>query len=125
MIFESDVPASWTSDSAETSVVGLDMIVDRLKELRFLEKLTIRMQAQFPITRIADLIHSCSQLTELELSGEDHEDKDLENFFSGLVTGRDDHSWSLKATRSELMKIKDSVAFHNEESTSIDNHQVA
>ena len=101
------------------------MVIDHLKELRLLEKLTIRTGAGFPITRIAGLIHCCSQLTELELSGEDHEDEDLENFLSGLVTRRIDHSWSLKATRSELMKIKDSVGFHKEESASIGNPKVA
>lgn len=101
------------------------MVMDYLKELRFLEKLTIRTRAGFPITRIAGLIHCCSQLTELELSGKDHEDKDLEKFFSGLVSRRDDHSWLLKATRSELMKMKDSVGFHKEESFSTGNHKVA
>lgn len=124
MIFESDVPASWTFHSADTNVVGLDMVIDHLKELRLLEKLTIRMRAGFPKTRIAGLIRYCSQLTELELSGRDYKDKDLENFFSGLVT-RDDHSWLLKATRAELMKIKDSVGFHTQESTSIGNPKVA
>ena len=101
------------------------MVIDHLKELRFLEKLTIRMRAGFPITRISNLIHCCSQLTELELSGEDHQDKDLGNFFSRLVKRKDDQSWSLKATRSELMKIKDSVGSHGEESNSIGNHKVA
>ena len=125
MIFESDIPASWTSDSAETSVVGLDMVIDHLKGLQLLEKLTIRMRKGFPIASIADLIHCCSQLTELELIGEDHEDEDLGNFFSGLVKRKDHHTWSLKANRSELMKIKDSVGFYNRESTSIDNHKVA
>ena len=60
MIFQSDIPALWTSDSAEASVVGLDMVIDNLKELRFLERLTIRMRAGFPITRISNLIHCCS-----------------------------------------------------------------
>lgn len=125
MIFESDVPASWTFYSAETNVVGLDMVVDHLNELQLLEKLTIRMRAGFPITRIAGLIHSCSQLTELELSGGDHEATDLENFFSGIVTRRDEHSWSLKATRSELMKIKNIVGFHKQESASNGTPKVA
>ena len=125
MIFESDVPNSWTFQSAETSIVRLDMIIDRLQGLQLLEKLTIRMRAGFPITSIAGLIHCCSQITELELSGGDHEDKDLEKNFNGLVTRKDDHSWSLKATRSELMKIKESVGFHKQQSTSIGNPKVA
>ena len=101
------------------------MVFDHLKELRLLEKLTIRTDTGFAIARIAGLIHCCSQLTELELSGWDHHDKDLENFLSELVTERDDLFWSLKATRSELMKIKDSVGFHKEESTSIGNPKMA
>ena len=104
MIFESDVPVSWTFQSPETNVVGFNMVIDCLKELQLLQKLKIRMRAGFPITFIADLMDYCPQLTEFELSGGDHEDKDLESVFSGLVTSRDDHSWLLKATRSELME---------------------
>lgn len=101
------------------------MVFDHLKGLRLLEKLTIEMDTGFPIARIAGLIHCCSQLTELELSGWDYDDNKLENFLSGLVTERDDHFWSLKATRSELMKIKNSAGFHKEESTSIGSPKVA
>ena len=106
MIFESDVPASWTFLSAETNVVGLDTVIYCLKELQLLEKLTIETRIVFPINRIADLMDYCPKLEELELNGRDHENKDLEDFFSGLVTRRDDHLWSLKATRSELMERK-------------------
>ena len=125
MIFESDIPASWTSDSAETSLVGFDMIIDHLRGLQFLEKLTIRMCKGFPITSIADLIHCCSQLTDLQLIGDGHQYKDLDNCFSGLVKRKEDHSWWLKANTSELMKLKDSVGFRSKESISIDDNKVA
>ncbi len=124
MIFESDVPASWTFGSAETSIIKFDTIIEYLPQLQFLEKLTISTGTGLSMTYIADLITHCTQLTELELSGADYKDTDLEGIYSGLVTRRYDNFWSLKATKSELMERLSSVGFDGQESTSIGNPRV-
>ncbi len=104
MIFESDVPASWTFQSAETSITKFDTIIEHVNRLQLLEKLTIRTREGFSMTCIADLINHCTQLTELELSGVGDKNAHLEGLLSGLVTRKDEHSWSLKATKSQLLE---------------------
>ena len=124
MIFESDVPGSWTFRSVETSIVKFDTIIKYLHRLQLLEKLTIRTGIALPMTYIVDLISHCTQLTELELSGVGDKNPHLEVLFSGLVTIGNDHFWSLKATKSELMERLSSVGFDGQESTSIGNPRV-
>ena len=104
MIFESDVPASWTFRSVETSIVNFDTIIAFMTRLQLLEKLTIKTDVELSVFYITDLITRCTKLTELELSGEDCKNTHFEAFFRGLFTGKYAHSWSLKATKSELIE---------------------
>ena len=124
MIFESDVPASWTFRSAETSIIRFNTIVDYITRLQLLEKLTIRTRAGLSMAHIVGFITHCTLLTELELSGRGYKNPQLDVFFSGLVATGDDHFWSLKATKSELMERLSSVRFDGQESPSIGNPKV-
>ena len=121
LIFESNVPTSWTFESAETSIVKLDNIIEYVNRLQLLEKLTIRTRVGFSMTCIADLITHCAQLTELELSGVGCKNVHLEELLIGLMTRSDEHSWSLKATKSELMERLSRVDSYGQESSTIDN----
>ena len=125
-IFESDVPASWTFRSAETSIVRFDMIIEIVNRLQLLEKLTIRTVVGLSMAHIVGFITRCSRLKELELSGSGYKNTHVEVLLSGLVTIGHDHIWSLKATKSELMERLSSLGFDfdGQESISIVNPSV-
>ena len=123
MIFESDVPASWTFRSTETSIIGFGTIIECITRLQLLEKLTLRTDEFLSVLHIADLISRCTQLAELGLSGMHFEYTNLGAYFDGLRTGKYAGPWSLKATRSELIERLSSTGLYPRESTSIGNYE--
>ena len=103
MIFESDVPASWTHGSAETSIIKFDRVIEHVTRLQHLEKLTMRTVVGLSMAHIVGFITRGSQFTELELSASGYKSNHkLEILLSGLVTIGNEYTWSLKATKSEL-----------------------
>ena len=122
MIFESDVPASWTHRSAETSIIKFDRIIEYLTRLPHLEKLTMRTVVGLSMAHIVGLITRGSKFTELELSNSGYKSTHkLEILLSGLVTTGNEYTWSLKATRSELMESLSSVVSDGLEDSSLGN----
>ena len=122
MIFESDVPASWTHRSAETSIIKFDRIIEYVTRLQHLEKITMRTVVGLSMAHIVGLVTRGSKLTELELSDSGYKSTHkLEILLSGLVTTGNECTWSLKATKSELTERLSPAGYDGLEDSSFGN----
>ena len=73
LAFVSDVPKSYTAQSAATKVINTDRMVIQLALLPHLEKLTIRTGRWLSINCIKAVLFICTRHSELNLSGVDTE----------------------------------------------------
>lgn len=93
MIFESDVPRSWTQSSTEVHPIGTDAIIQHLTNLPHLEKLDIRNAKWLSTANVESILLDCPVLTTINFLGSGDGGPDETNF------------WAIKGTRNNLAEM--------------------
>ncbi|KAK3167133.1 hypothetical protein OEA41_010259 [Lepraria neglecta] len=94
LVFVSDVPKSWTAQSADTELISTNGIIQQPMRLSYLEKATIQTSQWLSIDSIKTILCNCPRLKHLTLSDADAKRTNSQVFVNKEIFSRDGNYWA-------------------------------